>query len=110
MNINYKDMETAVRDFNGWQGHACIMWDSEDGEVWTDVFASGEEGRRYHSTTIHCIVVKDNLYGRDEKYSAKRLRAALQAVIDTYDIDHPALVLTDAVTSEYYNPTIAARA
>jgi hypothetical protein len=79
-NILIKDLEKAkgeVHAFNTWQGHAKIMYDISDGDIWTDVFANSNEQNIYHSDTIICVYGKDDLWGRSGKVSLEKL-------IDTY--------------------------
>lgn len=57
----------AVEEYNNWQGHAVLKFDTSYNECWCDVFASNEEWKEYHSDTIHTILCKDNLYERDNK-------------------------------------------
>lgn len=70
-------IKEAVRDFNNWQGKAVIMVDTSDGDVWTDVFASGTDWKQYHSGTIFPLYSKDDLLERNKKITAKTVNALL---------------------------------
>lgn len=68
-----KNVKDEVVSFNGWQGHACIMLDLDDGDVWTDVFASDNEWKEYRSDSIICIYAKDNFEERNLKVSVDKI-------------------------------------
>lgn len=83
-------IKEAAKDFSRWQGKAVIMVDTSDGDVWTDVFASGTDFKRYHSDTVFRLHGKDDLYGRNGKITAKAIKELLDAEAYKYgDIDNP---------------------
>ena len=60
----------AIADYNGWNGHAVIMIDVSDCNMWTDLFVSDVEYKRYHSPSIFKLIKKDGLFWCDDKTSA----------------------------------------
>lgn len=76
-----KGVDHAVLDFNGWQGAACIMLDTRDGQVWTDIFCSDNEWIRYRSPKILCVYSKDSFYGRDDKVNSEFIEELVQFAI-----------------------------
>lgn len=70
----------AAETFSNYSGHAVIMWNWNDGDVWTDEFVSDTDWNVYHSTTIVGIYAKGGLHGRNERISSAQLYAALDAL------------------------------
>lgn len=62
-------IEDSVKEFCNWQGAATIMFDEEDNECWCDIFTSSNDTNVYHSDTIYPVVGKDDLHGRNDRYS-----------------------------------------
>lgn len=88
---NEEKIKEAAKDFSRWQGKAVIMVDTSDGDVWTDVFASGTDFKQYHSDTVFSLHRKDDLHGRNGKITAKVIKELLEAEAYKYDdIDNPA--------------------
>jgi hypothetical protein len=82
-----KKANDEVKSFNNWQGAANIMYDIEDGEIWTDVFADDNSFKSYHSDTIICIVSKDNFQGRNGKTSLEKVLKYIPKAIETWESD-----------------------
>lgn len=82
---NQDKIKEAAKDFNNWQGKAVIMVDTSDGDVWTDVFASGTDWNEYHSKTVFQLHSKDNLYGRDNEISPDAINELLKVQAYKYD-------------------------
>lgn len=78
--MNVEKIKEAARDFNEWQGKAVIMYDSSDGDVWTDVFSDDTTYESYHSETIFHIWVKGNFLGRNNKVSVENLEKAIKYI------------------------------
>ena len=78
--MNIEKIKVAVSDFNEWQGKAVIMYDSSDGDVWTDVFADDESYNSYHSETIFSLWIKGNFLGRNNTVSVENLKKAIEYI------------------------------
>lgn len=82
---NQDKIKEAAKDFNGWQGKAVIMVDTSDGDVWTDIFASGTDWKEYRSKTVFRLHGKDSLHGRDNEVSPEAINELLKAQAYKYD-------------------------
>lgn len=80
-------IKEAAKDFSGWQGKAAIMVDTSDGDVWTDVFASGTDWNEYRSKTVFYLHSKDALYGRDGTITTEAINALLKSEAYKYSAD-----------------------
>ena len=71
-----KGIKKAVGDFNHWQGCAVIMVDTSDGEVWCDIFSSGNSWKQYHSDTVHKVISKatSQMMERDDTTTMKEVK------------------------------------
>lgn len=61
-----KDIEKAkkeVKEFNKWHGRAYIMYDKDDGEIWTDIFTDDNGSRVYGSKNIIRVYTKGDVAG-----------------------------------------------
>lgn len=63
--ISFECLDVAVREFNNWQGNAVLFIDFSDMTAWTDI----NNVPSYHSDLIIPLLGKDDLYGRNDKYS-----------------------------------------
>lgn len=86
MEWNEKRIAKAAKDFNKWQGKAVVMVNTSDGDVWTDVFISGNEVKRYHSDSIKPLhIYKDDFHGRNQKTSTSQIRRYLKYKAHEYE-------------------------
>ncbi len=76
--MKLKGIKKAVGDFNNWQGHAEIMMNVETGEIWCDIFASGNEWKQYHSDTIFKVTSKVRMDERDDRVTMKEIRQLIE--------------------------------
>lgn len=76
LSMQLSGVREAIRDFNGWQGHAVIMFDTLTGDVWTDVFADDESFNPCKKTTV-AVYIKDALHGRNKRVTKDRLNDLL---------------------------------
>lgn len=83
---NVDKAKEEIKAFNNWQGHACINYDIEDGEIWTDVFTSDSEWKEYHSPTIIKPYAKDGFHGRNGKASLNTVAMAIKAYANEYGV------------------------
>lgn len=81
--VDMTKLKKAVNDFNRWQGHAEIMIDKADGDVWTDIFTSDNNWNVYHDNTIVLVLAKDNFLGRDNKVSVARVVEMIREIYMT---------------------------
>jgi len=68
-------IKKAVGDYNNWQGHAEIMIDTETGEIWCNVYASGNEWTTYEVKTVKRLIYKAtvSMWERDNKTSMREI-------------------------------------
>lgn len=90
----FKGLEQACKEFNNWQGKACIFIDFDDMNAWCEVF----ECRNYHSeeiVTLVRLVSKDDLYGRNDRYSLQILNDVAKAKLFDYKAGVDLLEISD---------------
>ena len=56
--LKIKGVKSAVGDFNRYEGHAEIMFDTETNKVWCDEFISCSDFKIYHSKSIETVLRK----------------------------------------------------
>lgn len=76
--MRLQGIRKAVQDFNGWQGCAVVMVDTSSGEIWTDIFSSGNEWKQYHSDTIFKVTSKVRMDERDDRTTMKKVRQLIE--------------------------------
>lgn len=78
--MKLKGLKKAVGDFNHWQGCAVIMADIAYGEVWCDIFSSGNEWKQYHRDTIHKVISKatSQMWERDNTTTMKEVEELIR--------------------------------
>lgn len=78
-----KGIKTAVGDFNCWQGAARIYFDSQTGEVWTNVYAGPGEWNEYLDPSVVQIASKStwSITSRDDRITMRTLRNLCEAAI-----------------------------
>lgn len=65
MDINIKGLKKAVSEYNKWDEQARIYFDMEELEVWTNVYAGGNESWDENIVEVvskHGMVANDNNY------------------------------------------------
>ena len=82
---NQDAVKKAAEEFSSWQGDACIMVDTSDGDVWTDVFIGNGSFKRYHSKTVKILIDKRGINSRNCKISAFGVHKLLEAEAYKYD-------------------------
>lgn len=75
--MKLKGIKSAVRHYN-WAEHATVMWDSENDEVWTDVFGGCNEWNEYHDKKIKAVLRKHGVLDRGRKITMKEIRMACE--------------------------------
>lgn len=75
--MKLKGIKSAVRHYN-WAAHATVMWDSENDEVWTDVFGGCNEWNEYHNKKIRSVLGKNELWSGGRKTTMKEIRMACE--------------------------------
>lgn len=73
-------LEAAVETFNNWQGAAAINYDLAKKTVWTDVFASWDEGKEYPSETVVKVYRKDAFFGQGDQIKAEKLQELIDII------------------------------
>lgn len=59
--IKIKGTKQAVSDFNNWQGAAAVFFDKNKKEMWTNVYASGDDQTIYRDSNVVEIKSKSSL-------------------------------------------------
>jgi len=73
MDIKIKGLKKAVGEFNKWNEQARIYFDTKELEVWTNVYAGGNESwYEYHDENIEQVVSKAGMVASDNDYLSMR--------------------------------------
>lgn len=73
MNIKIKGLKKAVGEFNKWDEQARVYFDTKNLEVWTNVYAGGNESwDEYHDENIEQVVSKAGMVAGDNDYLSMR--------------------------------------
>lgn len=80
--LELKGVAKAAREFNNWEGCARIFLDVSDGEVWTNIYGSGNDFSKYHSNDIYEVYNKTSMMEQWNKISNEELENICHDYID----------------------------
>lgn len=81
VNVQFKNLNEARKEFNNWKGNAAIFIDMGTLEVWTEV---NEVGTYDNSDNVIGLVGKSDLNDRNKKYNLNVLEKLAEAKYNDY--------------------------